>query len=89
MKDSVEQYVAAYVAARRTERLIARHDAEWDRWVARARLAQSMGDDRLAEAARKRALAHGEAAGQLRATHVQQAFAVSQLEELARADRSR
>ena len=86
MEASVERYVAAYVARRRTERQIARHDAEWDRWVARARLASGIGDDRLAEAARQRALAHGEAAGRLRAAHIQQSLAVSRLEELARAD---
>ena len=87
MKASIEQYLDAAVAARRIGRQISRQEAAWDRWVARAQLAQTLGDDRLAEAARRRALMHGEAAAWLRTMQAQQDAAVRRLEALVRAER--
>src|SRR5205085_12136037 len=62
MKDKIAHYLDAYVAARRTERQITRQEIAWDRWVARVRLAHTLGYERLAAAARQRALLHSEAA---------------------------
>jgi phage shock protein A len=86
MKTRTKQFLDAYVAARRTERQITRQDAAWGRWVARARLAQQLGDERLAQSARRRALLHGEAAARLRAEYVEQEAAARRLEVLARAE---
>jgi phage shock protein A len=87
MKDKIAQYLDAYVAARRTERQMARQELAWDRWVARTRLAHTLGAEQLAEAARQRALIHGEAAARLQALYAEQAAAEQLLEQLARAER--
>ena len=87
MKDKIAHYLDAYVAARRTERQIARQEIAWDRWVARVRLAHTLGDERLAAAARQRALVHGEAAAQLQALYAEQTATEQRLEQLARAER--
>ena len=87
MKPRIEQYLDTYVAARRTERQIIRQEAAWDRWVKRAALARTLGDEQLAAAARSRALIHGEAAAWLRKVYAEQSAAARRLEALARAER--
>ena len=79
MKADIEQYLDVAVAARRTERQINQQEAAWDRWVARARLADTLGDQHLAEAARQRALLHGEAAAWLRSVQTEQTALVRRL----------
>ena len=86
MKPGVKRYLDAYVAARRLERQAAREDAAWERWAARARLADSLGDEGLAELARRRALLLGEAAVQLRLAQTEQDRTTEQLKALAQAD---
>jgi phage shock protein A len=87
MKASIEQYLDAAVAARRTERQISGQEAAWDRWVARAQLAQTLGDERLAEAARRRALMHGEAAAWLRTVQAEQNTSVRRLAARVKTER--
>jgi phage shock protein A len=87
MKASIEQYLDAAVAARRTERQINQQEAAWDRWVARAQLAQRLGDERLATAAHCRALMHGEAAVWLRAVYAEQGALIRQLADRIRSER--
>jgi hypothetical protein len=87
MSASVDRYVEAYVAARRIERQIARHEAEWQRWLKRVQLARALGDEYLTEAARQRALAHGDAAARLRMTHVEQHAVLGRLEALVDSER--
>ena len=89
MKASIEQYLDASVAARRTERQINQQEAAWDRWVARARLARQLGDERIATAAHRRAFMHGEAAGWLRAVYAEQDALLRQLAGQIRAERRR
>ena len=89
MKARIEQYLDAAVAARRTGRQISQQEAAWDRWVARARLARTLGDEQLAAAARRRALLHGEAAAWLRTIQTEQDALVRQLAERIRAERRR
>jgi phage shock protein A len=79
MKASIELYLDAAVAARRTERQISQQEAAWDRWAARARLAHTLGDEQLAAAARRRALLHGEAAAWLRTVQTKQNTLVDRL----------
>jgi len=88
MSARVSHYIAAYVAARRTERQIARHETEWNRWAARAQLARTIGDEQLAAVARERALAHGEAAARLRMQHAEQSAVAHHLEALVRREKS-
>jgi len=87
MKANITQYLDAAVAARRTGRQISQQEAAWDRWVARARLARTLGDERLAEAARLRALLHGEAAAWLRTVQAEQNTIVRQLAAQIKAER--
>ena len=89
MKAKVEPYLEAYVAAQRIARQISHQEAAWHRWVARARLASQLGSEHLAEAARRRALIHGEAAAWLRSLHAEQCADVHRLAALARAARRR
>ena len=79
MRANIELYLDAAVAARRTGRHISQQEAAWDRWAARARLASALGDERLAEAARHRALLHGEAAAWLRTVQAEQDALVRRL----------
>lgn len=87
MKAKVQPYLEAYVAAQRIARQIGHQEAAWQRWVARARLASRLGSEHLAEAARRRALIHGEAAAWLRSLHAEQCADVRRLAALARAAR--
>jgi phage shock protein A len=87
MRASIERYLDAAVAARRTERQINQQEAAWDRWAARARLASALGDERLADAARRRALVHGEAAAWLRTVQAEQDALVRRLEANVKAKR--
>ena len=87
MKANIECYLDAAVAARRTERQISQQEAAWDRWVARARLAHTLGDDQLAASARRQALLHGEAAAWLRTVQIEQASLARQLAERIKAER--
>ena len=89
MKAEIERYLDIAVAARRTERQINQQEAAWDRWVARSRLAHRLGDEQLAEAARRRALLHGEAAAWLRTVRTEQAAIVRQLAARLKAERRR
>jgi phage shock protein A len=86
-KASIEQYLDAAVAARRTERQISQQEAAWDRWVARAQLAYRLGDERLAAAAHRRALMHGEVAVWLRTVYAEQDAMVRHLADEIRAER--
>jgi hypothetical protein len=78
MKASIEQYLDAAVAARRTERQINQQEAAWDRWVARA-----------PTAAHRRAFMHGEAAVWLRTVFAEQDALIRQLADQIRAERRR
>ena len=89
MKASIEQYLDAAVAARRTERQINQQEAAWDRWVARAQMARRLGDERLATAAHRRAFMHGEAAVWLRTVFAEQDALIHQLADQIRAERRR
>ena len=79
MRANLERYLDAATAARRTGRQISQQEAAWDRWAARARMASALGDERLAEAARCRALVHGEAAAWLRTVQAEQDALVRRL----------
>jgi phage shock protein A len=89
MKASIERYLDAAVAARRTERQINREEAAWNRWVSRARLARRLGNEQLAAIARRQALIHGEAAAWLRTVRAGQDALVHQLAERIRTERRR
>lgn len=87
MKANIEQYLNAAGAARRTERQISQQEAAWDRWVARAQLAYRLGEERLAAAAHRRALMHGEVAIWLRAVYAKQDALVRHLADRIRTER--
>jgi phage shock protein A len=89
MRASIERYLDAAVAVRRTERQITQQEAAWDRWAARARLASALGDERLAGLARRRALVHGEAAAWLRTVQAEQGALVRRLAASVKAERPR
>jgi phage shock protein A len=89
MKAEIDRYLDAEVAARRTERQINQQEAAWNRWVARARLAHTLGDEQLADAARRRALLHGEAVAWLRSVRSEQDALVRQLAAQIKAERRR
>jgi phage shock protein A len=86
MKASIELYLDAAVAARRTERQISQQEAAWNRWVARARLARTLGDEQLAAAARSQALLHGEAVAWLRTVQTKQNTLVHRLAARVKAE---